>query len=402
MKLTDELKCFIKEHENEDTTTLLLKKGRYRDIDLPFAVEQIKARKNIRHKLPAWYGNDNLVYASALSTEQASGEWTARYKGRLIPEGCRLCDLTGGLGVDTYYFSLRASRVCYVERFAEYCAAARLNFAALGADNVEVVEGDSVQLSGSLEAPDVYYLDPARRGSGNRRLYALEDCEPNLLELKDRLLARAPKVIAKISPMADVRHTLDLLPETAAVHILSVRNECKELLFVLERGAKTASPPVVCVNFTAEGNEQPFVFTLEEEQGERLVPAREMGRYLYEPHASIMKGGAFKCVTKRFGVEKLHVNSHLYTSPEVVDDFPGRVFEIEEVIPFSSKVVKTLARTLPRANVAVRNFPLAADALRSRLKLTDGGDVYLFGTIWHENEKVLLKCHKAVTIQHNT
>lgn len=431
MELTDELKRFIREHAQDDLPALLLKGKNYPGIDLPLAVEQIRARRQIRTKLPSWAANGDLIFPSRLAAEQCSSETTARYKQELIASGIRLCDLTGGLGIDTYYFSRKAAAVTYVERFPEYCEAARRNFRVLGAGNIRVWEGDARDAIAGLPAPDVFYLDPARRGEGEKRVFALADCEPDLTLLKGELLQRAPVVIAKISPMADLRLTWSLLPETAEIHVLSVKNECKEVLFVLRRERPAGDPPVYCVNWPGhpagmagpEGGRRPddwpdrvspasaatgclpdsgpdrqfFTFTFEQERHAACLPAEAPGRYLYEPNASILKAGAFKRIAEATGTKQLHPSSHLYTSDCPVSGFPGRSFVIRQVIPFSGKVCKTLSRTLPRAHISVRNFPLPADELRRRTRLADGGDVYLFATTLRDGGKVLLDCRKVTS-----
>lgn len=406
MKPNDSLRAFIREHASDDLTRLLLSACRYPDIDVPQAVEQIAARRQIRDKLPAWYRNDALYFPARIAAEQCSSEQTARYKARLVHPDATLCDLTGGLGIDTYYFSRTAARVLYIERFAAYAEAARHNFAQLGAGNISVIEGDSTTLFDTFPGIDIFYIDPARRGEGNRRVFALSDCEPDLTQLLPRLLQKASRVMAKLSPMADLRLTLDLLPGTVAVHILSVRNECKELIFIIENANKLSVPmsgqaagrkswpTITCVNFTVSGKEETFTFTPEEEAAAPPAWATAVGTYLYEPNASILKGGAFKSIAARLHVDKLHASSHLYTSPHPVADFPGRIFRVEEIIPFHGKNVKNLSRMLPQANLTVRNFPLSTEELRKRLKIKEGGDTYLFATTLADGEKVLIRCVK--------
>ena len=395
MQLTEELKLFIRCHSQDDMASLLLKRAQYPGIDVPFAVSQIQARRQIKGKLPSWYADDSLVFPSRLSTEQCSSEETARYKQRLIEAGTHVCDLTGGLGIDSYFFSRKAAKVTYMERFPEYCEAALLNFKTLQADNMEVIPGDSLQQIGKVSSPDVFYIDPARRGEGNKRVFALQDCEPDLLQWKEVLLNKAPKVIAKVSPMADIQHTLSLLEETTQIHVLSVRNECKELLFVLEQGGAGKEPSIHCVNFTAAGEEQSFQFFLSSEYSSIPCMANEISAYLYEPNTSILKAGAFKYLSRRLGIAKLHVNSHLYTAEEEIPDFPGRVFKVDEVVPFHNKICKELSRRIPRANITVRNFPLSVEELRKRTKITEGGKIYLFATTQADGNRVLVRCRKA-------
>lgn len=399
----EELKQFIKEHAADDINRLLLGASRYPDIDVPFAVEQIRARKQIKEKLPSWYLNDNLIFPAKIAVEQCSSELTAAYKQHLVSGDEHVCDLTGGLGIDSYFFSRKVKQVTYIERFAAYCEAARHNFSALGVENIEVIEGDTTQLLASLPTCDVFYMDPARRGEGNKRVFALSDCEPNLPELLPRLLCdedsdktSSPFVIAKLSPMADIQLTLDLLPGTTGIHVLSVRNECKELLFIIERTIPKEAPQIQCVNFAADGQEESFCFTYPEERETNTCLTDTINTYLYEPNASLLKAGAFKCVATRYGLKKLHTSSHLYTSDVLINSFPGRSFKVESVLPFNGKLCKELSKEIPRANITIRNFPLSVDELRKRIKIAEGGSVYLFATTLADGAKVLVKCRKAL------
>lgn len=396
MKLTNELRSFITMHANDDPARLLLSASRYPGIDVPFAVEQIQSRRQIRDKLPSWYINDRLIFPARIAAEQCSSEQTALYKQRLVEENMCVCDLTGGLGIDSYFFSRKVKRLFYMERFPTYCEAARSNFSVLGADNIEVMEGDSAGLIDKLLQIDVFYVDPARRGEGNKRVFALQDCEPDLPALLPELFRNAPRVVAKLSPMADIRLTIDLLPGTTEVHVLSIKNECKELLFVIERNAEkiTLSPKIHCVNFIGENKEEQFSFTLDEEQNAEQNLSMGVGTYLYEPNASLLKAGAFKCLASRLGVGKLHVSSHLYTSLALVRDFPGRTFIVREIFPFNSKLCKGLSKQIPQANITVRNFPLTVEELRKRTHIADGGEVYIFATTISNGEKVIIKLEK--------
>lgn len=391
---TDEFRLFVKEHAGDDLMRLLLSASRYPTVDIPFAVEQIAARRQIRDKLPLWYMNDALLFPSKISAEQCSSEQTALYKQRLVEEGDTLCDLTGGLGIDSYYFSRKAHHVTYIERFPAYCEAARNNFSVLGADNITIMKGDSTTLVSQLPEVDAFYIDPARRGEGNKRVFALSDCEPDLPALLPELFRHAPRIIAKLSPMADIRLTLDLLPGTTEVHVLSIKNECKELLFVVEREANVETPVIHCINYNSSGDEESFTFTLLDERNEDLHLGKQVKSYLYEPNASVLKAGAFKRVATSFGLEKLHVSSHLYTSDVKLEDFPGRSFVVEEVYPFTGKLCKSLVKEVPQANITVRNFSLPVEELRKRTKIADGGKVYLFATTLVNGDKILVKCHK--------
>ncbi len=395
--MTPALMAFIQAHLSDDPDRLLLSASRYPEIDMPFVVAQITARRQIKEKLPTWYQQEQLLFPAKIAAEQCSSEQTALYKQQLVTEGDTLCDLTGGLGIDSYYFSRRVKQVYYIERFPSYCEVARANMATLGARNVAVLEGDSTQWLDQLPAIDVFYVDPARRGEGNKRMFALSDCEPDLTQLLPRLLAKAPRVIAKLSPMADLRQTLALLPTTQAIHILSVKNECKELLFVIGREPRESAVPIHCVHLTKQAaSDECFVCSLEAEQQAASHLATTLRRYLYEPNASVLKAGAFKQVACQFPVEKLQVSSHLYTSDHYLDRFPGRRFEVDEVIPFHSKSCKQLAGQSLQANVTTRNFPLTVEALRKKCRIREGGDIYLFATTGPKEEKLLIRTHKVL------
>lgn len=390
MKDLEYLLRFVDEHRDDNPDRLLLSAKHYPEVDMPLVVDQIMARRKVKDKLPSWWANKEVLFPSRVSAEQCSGELAAAYKQTLVSEGMRMCDLTGGLGVDSYFFSRKVEGLVYLERFASYCDAARHNFKVLGADNIEVVNGDSLSALEGKGPFDLFYIDPARRGEGDKRVFALRDCEPDLTALLPGLFEHAPRVIAKISPMADIRQTLALLPWTKEVHVVSVRNECKELLFVMDKGQSpsTVNPRIVCVNLGS--GQVAFTFTLAEEERSPSRVSGEVGAYLYEPNTSILKAGAFKVLASRLRLRKLHVSSHLYASDMLVPDFPGRSFRVEEVIPFKDKACKSLSKRLPKANITTRNFPLSVAELRKRTRIADGGDCYLFATTLDGGEKVIV------------
>lgn len=387
------IKDFIREHLTDNTDRLLLNASRYPGIDVPYAVGQISARRQIKDKLPSWYANEDLVFPSRLSAEQCSSETTAHYKQRLFTGDC-VCDLTGGLGIDSYYFAQKAKKVIYIERFPEYCAAATSNFRILGINNVQILNADSREMIDTLNA-DTFYIDPARRAEGNKRVFALTDCEPDILQLKPILLEHAQRLIVKISPMADIDETLRLLPETTEVHILSVKNECKELLFVLENRLHQSQATIYAVNYEANGNSQIFTFTTDEEKVAELHTTTKIKKYLYEPNAALLKSGAFKLTATRFNLEKLHRHSHLYTSDNACPDFPGRKFIVDNLFEFSGKLLKQLHKTIPQANITTRNFNLSVAELRRRSGIQEGGDIYLLATTLGNEKHVFIMCRKA-------
>lgn len=393
MDWTPQLRDFVVEHMDDDLDRLLFSAGRYPEIDMPVAVEQIEARRRLRNKLPEWYAAPDLIMGGRVPAEQCSSELTARYKRDLVV-GRTLADLTGGMGVDFYYMSRGLESAVYVERQPHLCVAAKHNFKILGAGNVEVVEGDGMLLL--LEA-DTIYLDPARRATDGSRVYDLVACEPDVVTNRQLLMERCRRLVIKISPMADLNRVLRLMPGISQIHVLAVRGECKEVLLVLDRDNAVDTVSIYCVDFKATGKIV-FQFTCQEETDARSVFAETCGRYLYEPDVSVMKAGAFRCVGQRYGVSKLELNSHLYTSEELRSDFPGRIFQVEEVIAFASKTVKNLRRTIPQANITARNFPLTADKLRARTGIRDGGEVYLFATSLNKVGACLLKCRKYLLL----
>ena len=402
MNWTPELRDFIQEHLNDDTAALLLAARRYQGIDVPFAVEQIEARKRLKGKLPEWYENAELVMGGKVPAEQCSSEVTARYK-RSIIEGESLCDMTGGMGVDFWYMSDGMKQAIYTERNETLCEIAKHNFQMLKDGKhpeVEVKCGDGRDLP--IPLVDIIYLDPARRAGDGSRVYAMEDCEPNIVAWQDELLQKAKMLLVKLSPMVDLTDVLRKLKGVSDVYIVGVRNECKEVL-VKQAHAHGDSlhagcVKVHCVDFLADKTiEDSYNLT---DKNEITVVSDGVGNYLYEPDVTLMKAQAFGSLCQRFPVYQLDVETHLMTSDEFIADFPGRIFEVEELIPFSSKVLKRLKKEIPQANIATRNFVMTAEEMQKRSGIKDGGEVYLFGAKVKDMGQILLKCRKKVVTSH--
>lgn len=397
MNWTTELRLFIRQHFDDDPNRLLLSAQRFPEIDVREAVEQILARRQLRYKLPEWYAlSDNLVMGGRVPAEQCSSEQTARYKQQLVV-GESLCDLTGGMGVDFYYMSRGLKRAIYTERQHHLVEAITHNLQVLDGEGEHpeyiIREGDGRELE--MPQVDTLYLDPARRATDGSRVYDLADCEPNVVEWQIELLLHCKRLVIKLSPMADISRVVAQLHGVTEVHVLAVKNECKEVLVVLEPAASAADVRVVCVDFRTNDTVH-FEYLMGDEPKAVVLWASAMKRYLYEPDVTLMKAGAFRLLSDRMHLEKLDGNSHLYTSDELCALFPGRVFEVDAAEPFSSKLLKQMKKDMKQANVAVRNFPLSADALKQRMGVKDGGDVYLFGTTIASLGAVLLRCHKAV------
>lgn len=433
--MNDETREFVAMHRNEDVRELALKAKRVERFDLPLALDQIAGWQIARKKLPQWASCEGIVYPPHISMEQCSSQFTAQYKSEIAqtllapaatvrarvsdsaesvmqtaksafqlsdsPESDTLVarssmvDLTGGFGVDFSYLARGFSQATYVERQRHLCDLAEHNMAALGLDQARIVCGDGVEYLRQMGPVDFIYLDPARRDEHGSRTYAIEDCTPNVFELRDLLLAKSQYTLVKLSPMLDWRKAVaDFDGAVREVHIVATGNECKELLLVLGQQVheEPSAPRVFCVNDNQRIDYDSAAYT----QGLRIggKPLPEAKNYLYEPNASIMKAGCFDLVEERFGVTQVGPSSHLFVSATPVADFPGRGFAIEAIGGMNKKDIKRLLNGTKQANIAVRNFPLTAPQLRKKLKLADGGPVYLFGTTMQGCDHVLLRTSK--------
>lgn len=393
MKLTDATIEFIKEHVADDPSRLALQAKKYPDVDMPFVITQIMGRKIAKDKIPSWGNTDGLIYPRHLSLEQCSSEATAKYKASLV-KGDTLVDMTGGMGIDCAFLSANFRKGVYVERQSELCEIASLNFPLLGLSHIDVVNGDGVEYLSKVEKVDWLFIDPARRNEQGGKVVAIADCEPNVSEISELLVSKAEKVMIKLSPMLDLSLALHDLPFAREVHVVSVNNECKELLVILSSEQEREKMQIHCVNILRNGELQTYSFEKEDEQ-QGCDYANQVERFLYEPNASILKAGAYKSIACNYQLRKLHPNSHLYTSDRLIADFPGRKFECEAVFSLNKKELKANLGDMKQANITIRNFPSSVAELRKRLKLMDGGDTYLFATTLANEQKVIVKCHKS-------
>ena len=416
-------KDFINAHLNDDVNKLALSKFPD-DIDKQFVIRQIQARQLLKKKLPSWSENDELLFPKRLSLEQCSSELTAKYKRtisrndgeaqcnisenqcRSVGEKRTLIDLTGGMGVDTSFLSDNFDETIYIEAQEELCELARHNFKVLY-KNIKVVNATAEDFLSQCDNVDCIYLDPARRDEYGRKMVSLHDCSPDVAELQDLIFEKSKTLMVKLSPMLDIDIIKKELKNIKEIHVVAVKNECKELLVLCQQTTDNGQQ-TSCNNQLSAVSHQlsavdlrenwRFNFT-EEEENEAVVSfADEIGKYLYEPGVACMKAAPFKLLSQRFNIKKLHRNSHLYTSDELVYDFPGRIFEVINVVNFDKKAKKMLSQqttdnrqqTLSKASIAVRNFPLSADELRKQLGFKDGDDFYVFGTTMKGEKKVLV------------
>ena len=392
MQLSLETLRFIEENARADVRSLALQAKKYPQVDMAMAVVQIAGRQIAEAKVPSWYRTEGLLYPKHLSMEQCSSEATAIYKAGLV-EGDTFADLTGGFGIDCSFLSRKFKQADYVERQSELCELAEHNFPLLGL-KIGVHNEDGVEYLKQMHPVDVLFLDPARRDGHGGKTVAISDCEPDVSALEDLLVEKAKKVMVKLSPMLDLSLALKALKYVREVHIVSVNNECKELLLILEKSTDSLEIVIHCEQITSTGEHQRYAFTQEQERTSDCPLAAEVGAYLYEPNASILKAGAYRSLTQAYPVKKLHASSHLYTSPYYIEGFPGRRFQVEAVSGFGKKELKTLLQGLEKANLTIRNFPSSVAELRKRLKLKEGGECYLFATTLSDESKVIIKCRK--------
>ncbi len=393
--LTPEIQEYIKSHRKEDVVRLILKGSPFKNVSAKELAEQIEGRQKVEKKLPSWFATPNILYPPVLNLAQSSSEITARYKAGLI-SGERLIDITGGFGADAYFFSRSFQHVIHCEQDRELSAIAAHNIKQLDPGcPIEVVHADSIkylkEFSGSI---DWIYADPGRRSKTGRKLYRLEESIPNILNYMELLFQKAPSVLLKTSPLLDLTRGKSQLKSVSAIHVVAVKNEVKELLWVLRPKAKNPIP-IRTVNFTSHGNQYlNAVWGQEDSKSGSFSPPL---RYLYEPNAAILKAGLFNTVASRYPVYKLAPNTHLYTSRELIR-FPGRRFEILEVLPFKKTKIKLME--LRKANITTRNFPVSVREIRKKYKFREGGKEYLFFTQTSKNEKIIIRCHKIQRSHH--
>ena len=345
-------------------------------------------------KLPRWAEVDGIIAPPSISMEQCSSEKAALYKRgviqRLFPQGGNeMTDLTGGYGVDFSTLTPTFKHGTYVEQSAELCRIAQHNFPLLGVEAVNVVNGVAEEILPTLPPQDLIYLDPARRSDVGRKVLLVEDCTPNAAELMPALLDKAKHVVIKLSPMLDITRAMQSLGPAREVHIVSVGGECKELLLVYP--GTEGGTQIIC-----HDDRYDFSFDANAESMAAVKYTDEVKTYLYEPGAAVLKAGAFRLMSERFGLEKLHPNSHLYTADHYVSDFPGRAFRVHTVSGFGKREIRPLLAATKQANLAARNFPGTVAELRKRFKLRDGGDDYWFATTLYNERHVIIATQKVV------
>jgi precorrin-6B methylase 2 len=381
-----EVQDFIKKNLNVDIQKLILKGSPFADISIQEIAIQIDGKKKVEKKLPTWFKTEGIIFPSKLNLEQASSEITATYKANLITKG-NLIDLTGGFGVDDFAFAKNAKKVIHCEVNEELSTIVSNNFTHLGVANIEFKIGDSYKVLQQIKKVDTIYIDPSRRVN-TIRVFLLKDCEPNVVERQGLYLSKADKIIIKTAPMLDISSALQVLKQVSEVHVISVNNECKEILFVLEKKMKP-EPEIFCALLN---NHHQIIYPFRYSEEKALqIKAKPLKNYLYEPDAAILKAGFFKSLTQQFKIDKIHQHTHLYTSEILVENFAGKTFKIIKTTPFQN--FKT-SKTTAKANVVTRNFNLKPEEIKKQFKIKDGGNLYLFFCTDCKEQKVVLEVER--------
>ncbi|CAL2064233.1 THUMP-like domain-containing protein [Tenacibaculum sp. 190524A05c] len=388
--LNTEVQSFIDSNLNEDISKILFKGSPFDEISVQELANQIVAKKKSQHKLPSWFNTEDIYYPPKVSIEQTSSEITAKYKANLV-KGETLIDISGGFGVDSYYFSKNVNNVIHCEINEELSTIVNHNYKKLEANNIQTKACNGIEYLKSNNANhfDWIYTDPSRRDDSKNKVFLLKDCSPNIPEEIDVLFSKSDNILIKVSPILDISSTIRELKFTKEVHIVAINNEVKELLFILKKDHKEETL-LKTVNFKKDTIEE-FNFSLHSNQLDEPKYSLPL-TYLYEPNAAILKAGGFKEITQQFDVNKLHQHSHLYTSEDLVR-FPGRTFIIDKVIPYNKKEIK---KNIPdkKANITIRNFPKTVSQIRKETKIKDGGNLFLFLTTLENNSKVMIISHK--------
>jgi hypothetical protein len=386
--LNPEIQQFIDSQLGVSIPQLALQKNPFPDIEWITIVNQIEAKAKARTKLPTWYNAVNILYPSKISVEQTSSERTAEYKSGLL-NGSSLIDLTGGFGVDDYFFAKTMKRVTHCEINSDLSDIVKHNFKQLRVTNIDCIAGDSLNtLQSSTEKWDWIYIDPSRRNDAKGKVFMLKDCLPNVPENLDLYFEKSDAILIKTAPLLDLVAGLSELQNVKTIHIVALENEVKELLWELHKNYYGAIS-IKTVNLIKDKTDT-FEFELNAEATEANYSLPK--HYLYEPNSAIMKSGGFNEISSQYQLDKLHKHSHLYTSNELID-FPGRIFEIQHVIPYTKKEIKIHLEN-SKHNLTTRNFPETVENIRKKWKIKDGGDSYCFFTTDMNNDKIVLLCNK--------
>jgi hypothetical protein len=386
--LNIEIQEFINTNLDSNVTSLVFKGSPFGRIETKALIEQIEAKKKCKVKLPTWFNTANIYYPNKLNIEQTSSEITAEYKSNRMT-GESIIDLTGGFGVDCYYFSKQFKKVTHCEINEPLSDIVKHNYKQFGVNTIETFAINGVEyLKSSNKHYDWIYVDPSRRHDSKGKVFFLKDCLPNIPKELDVLFQYSDHIMIKTSPLLDITMGLNELKHVKTIHVIAVNNEVKELLWILEKGFESTIG-IETVNMTKNKQEH-FSFNIKDEAHAEVKFSLPL-TYLYEPNSAILKSGAFKSVSEKTGLYKLNMNSHLYTLDKIID-FPGRRFKVEKILPYNKQLLKK--ESFVKANISIRNFPETVQQIRKKLKISEGGHTFLFFTTNSSNEKIVLLCSK--------
>ena len=387
--LNIEIQNYIDSNLKADISNLLLKGIPFNYIDPRAIIEQIEAKRRSEKKLPTWFNVPYIYYPKKLNIEQTSSETTAKHKASLV-SGKSIIDLTGGFGIDTYYFSKQFDTIIHCEIDTELSEIVSHNYKILGVSNIQCIKGNGIDVLKKLDQPfDCIFVDPSRRDDSKQKVFLLSDCTPNIKTFQNLFLKYAKQVMVKTSPLLDLSATLSDLKNVKEIHVVAVNNEVKELLWILENDYD-GKVRVKTINLLKD-NPQNFSFNFKDEVSVAAAYSQPL-TYLYEPNSAVLKAGAFNSICSQLNIKKLHKHSHLYTH-ETLISFPGRVFKINKQLPFNKKAFAK--ENIHKANITTRNFPLSVHDIRKKLRIKDGGNIYLFFTTNLNEEKIVLVCSKT-------
>jgi len=386
--LNTDVQDFILENIDKPIHEIVLKGSPFKDVSVQELATQISVKKKCKNKLETWFNTPNIYYPNKMNIEQSSSEKTALFKSNLV-NGKNMIDLTGGFGVDDYFFSKQFDHVDHCEINETLSTIASHNYKALKCENIKVHSGDGITvLRNQTTKYDLIYVDPSRRNNEKGKVFLLEDCLPVIPKHLDFLLEKSDRILLKVSPLLDIIGALRELKFVSEIHVVAVQNEVKELLFLIKKDW-TKKVRISAINISRSST-QKFSFQLNDPaQASFSKPLR----YLYEPNAALLKAGAYNHLSAHFKLSKLHKNSHLFTAESLID-FPGRSFEIEHIMNYNKKEIKKL---IPgnKANITTRNFKETVLQIRKKTGILDGGELFLFFTTDLNEKQIVLLCKKV-------
>ena len=384
-----EVQKFIKNNLHTDIPNLSLKKSPFPLVSSKELAEQTDSKKRCEVKLPFWFNTEGIFYPPKLAIEQASSELTAKYKAELI-QGDEIIDLTGGIGVDTLFFARKAKSVTHCEINQELSEISEYNSRIFGL-NIHYIHTNGLEyILTSNKTFSTVYIDPSRRIS-SKKVFMLKDCEPDIISNLQLLKDHSYRIIIKTAPLLDIQSTIKELKQVSAIHVVSIKNECKELLIIIDKEQQTDDPQIICALLGED--KKSYSFRLSEEKEFQIHNYSEPLEYIYEPDAALLKGGCFKLITRDFKLNKIHPHTHLYTSTELNNSFPGRKFILKRVWNYGTFIKENQFK---KANIICRNFSLSPEELKKKLKINDGGNEYLLFCNGPKNERLVLNCERIV------